>query len=78
MYIKPLIEDHRANGIGSHRKDMFVGVCAYANDVALLALSGQATQATFGTCERVAKESNILFSTHEEPSKRKCNALYTT
>ena len=78
VYMDPLIEELRTKGIGCHVAGMFLGVCAYADDLALLAPSRQAAQAMLTTCERFAKENNILFSTPEDRNKSKSKELYIT
>ena len=76
LYLNPLIEELRANGVGCHVAGMFVGVCAYADDLVLLAPNRCAAQHMLATCERFANMNNTRFSTNDDPAKSKSKALH--
>jgi hypothetical protein len=76
VYLDPLFTDLRKAGVGCRVAGMFCGVVGYADDLLLLAPSRQAAQKMLQTCEKFTKENNIMFSTHDDPSRSKSKAVY--
>ena len=77
VYIDDLIKKLRRNRDGSWIDKIFVGMIVYADDVVLLSPSKDGLQNMVDTCVTFAKDSNLIFSTHQNPkiSKTKCMAF---
>ena len=54
----------------------FMGAVCYADDVLLIAPTRTAMQRMLFEMEAFAEESNIMFSTHDQPSKSKSNCIF--
>ena len=68
MYLDPLLSQLRDC---CHVAGMYVGLVGYADDLLLLA-----AQQMLRTCEIFTKNSNILFSTDDDPKKSRSKAMY--
>ena len=78
VYLNPLLDELRANGVGCHVVGLLVGVVAYVDDLVLLAPNRSAAQHMLNTCQNFAARNNIRFSTDKNPKKSKSRALYVT
>ena len=57
---------------------LFVGVVGYCDDLLLLAPNREAAQIMLKICEEFAEESNIRFSTDQDPKRSKSKVIYVT
>ena len=55
---------------------IYVGVVGYANDLLLLAPTREAAQQMLRSCEIFTKNSNIMFSTNDDPKKSTSKAMH--
>ena len=78
LYCEDLIAEIRSLGLGCRIHDIFLGITIYADDVILLAPSRSALQEMLRVTEKFANDKNIVFSTHENPTKSKSKCLWFT
>ena len=76
MYTEDLIKDIRRLGLGCRLHDVFPGIMVYADDVILLSPSRSGLQEMLKVMEKFANKNNIVFSTHEVPSKSKSKCIW--
>ena len=55
---------------------IWIGACAYADDLALLAPDRLTLQRMVAICEDYGKEHNLVFSTDPDPAKSKTKCVY--
>ena len=78
VYCEALISQLRKLGLGCRMYDIYVGITIYADDVILLAPSRYALQEMLKVTDKFAEHHNIVFSTHEDPTKSKSKCLWFT
>lgn len=76
VYMDPLLKELRNLGVGCHIGDVFLGVMAYADDLVLVAPNRAAAAQMLGVCEAWAGESNVHFSTDDDPKKSKSKVIF--
>ena len=62
--------------MGCHVGNVFLGVVAYADDLVLIAPNRSAAVQMLGECEACARDSNVHFSTDEDPKKSKSKVIF--
>ena len=76
VYVDDLLLLLRKSGVGCYVGGVFAGAVGYADELLLLAPSRDGMQKMLGICESYAKETNLEFSTHPEPEKRKTKCIF--
>ena len=75
IYIDDLFTEMRTRKTGCWVGDTFGGILGYADDLLLMAPTLDGLQDMIQTCERYAKEHNLVFSTHTNPTKCKTKCM---
>ena len=75
VYIDDLIKELRRDRDGCWINQRFVGTAVYADDMFLLSPSLDGLQNMVDICSKYASDSNLRFSTNENPQKSKTKCM---
>ena len=75
VYLDKLLLRLRELKLGCYIAGMWMGACAFADDIALLAPGRQVLQRMIKECEIYGLETNLVFSTDPMPSKSKTKCM---
>ena len=74
-YLDGLLVELRREGLGCYISGVWLGACAYADDIVLLAPNRAVLQRMVTMCEQYGAEFNLQFSTDPNPSKSKTKSV---
>ena len=75
VYLDNLLIKLRQLQLGCYVAGVWMGACAFADDIALLAPGRQVLQKMITECERYGLQNNLVFSTDPVPSKSKTKCI---
>ena len=75
-YLDNLLVKLRSMKLGCYVGGVWMGVVAYADDIALLAPDRATLQKMVKICEEYGIEHNLLFSTDPDPNRSKTKCMY--
>ena len=76
VYLDDLIQELRGLGLGCHVGGWWMGACAYADDLVLLAPVKSVLQAMLKICQQYGERQNLELSTDPNPTKSKTKCMY--
>ena len=76
IYLDGLLIELRKKKLGCHVAGLWMGACAYADDLLCLAPTRLVLQKMMEVCEEYGREHNLVFSTDPVPSKSKTKGIF--
>ena len=76
IYMDGLLEELRRKRLGCYVAGIWMGACAYADDLLCLAPTRHVLQQMMVVCEQYGKAHNLVFSTDPKPAKSKTKGIY--
>ena len=76
VYLDDLIQQLRTLGLGCHIGGRWMGACAYADDLILLAPVRSVLQEMLTICQEYGEKHNLVYSTDPNPVKSKTKCLF--
>lgn len=75
VYLEDLLTELRNLKLGCYIGGVWMGVCAYADDLLCMAPNRNVLQQMVAVCQRYGRENNLVFSTDPNPSKSKTKCM---
>ena len=76
IYLDGLLWELRKRKLGCFVRGLWMGACAYADDLLCLAPTRLVLQKMMEVCEQYGREHNLVFSTDPVPSKSKTKGIF--